>query len=118
MPPVDLARERRIRGTLDELRALLTDNPDLAVRTDAMLAGELCCPELLGVNMAATDRHPTSLRLHPDMLERADLLRSLMEEDPEYKAIGRGVSRALVLRVAVLRGLEALEKKYGGAKKK
>ena len=105
-PEVSLkeARDRR-----DSARKLLADGVDPSEHRKAMKRARTDL--FFYLYLENRDLHPTSLRLHPDLVDRADRLRPLMEEDPEYN-IGR-VSRALVLRLAVLRGLERLERKYG-----
>ncbi len=57
------------------------------------------------------DPTPSSLRLPPELLSRADVLLPLIAQDAELRTFGR-VSRSSVLRLAVLRGLEALETQY------
>ena len=59
----------------------------------------------------AKNPSPSSLRLPADLLSRADVLRPLVAQDEELRAFGR-VSRSSVLRLAVLKGLEALEAQY------
>lgn len=50
----------------------------------------------------------TTLRLPKSLVERADALIDVLAEDEEALLLGR-VSRSIVLRLAVLRGLEQLE---------
>ena len=54
-----------------------------------------------------------TMRLPTDLVKRADALIGKLRKVPELKTWGR-VSRAAVLRLAILHGLEALEKEYGG----
>ena len=49
-----------------------------------------------------------TLRLPKSFVERADTLIAQLAQDEEALLLGR-VSRSIVLRLAVLRGLEALE---------
>jgi hypothetical protein len=49
-----------------------------------------------------------TLRLPKSFVERADALIAQLAQDEEALLLGR-VSRSIVLRLAVLRGLEALE---------
>lgn len=99
----DLDRERGIRGSLDELRALLASDPDLAARTAAMLDGELPCPAL------EEPMDPTlTIRLPEEIMARADALIPALEADPAIRAHGR-VTRSTAIRIAILRGLDALE---------
>lgn len=54
---------------------------------------------------------PVVLRLPSELVSRAEFLRPMIEKDPELRAWGR-VSRSAVLRLAILKGLEALETQY------
>ena len=54
---------------------------------------------------------PTQLRLTHDLLERADALISIMAADPEVRALGMP-TRTAVLRLAIARGLQDLERQY------
>jgi hypothetical protein len=56
-----------------------------------------------------------NVRLPRDWLARADQLVTHLEKREEVRAYGR-VSRSMVLRLAVLRGIEALESEYSGEK--
>ncbi len=97
--PTDLARERRIRGKLGELAALLEGgalNPD---RTRAMLAGELEAAPM------ESDEVPTSIRLPRRLLAVADALAARRAE-----RLGERASRSAVLRLALERGIAALER--------
>lgn len=98
-PPADLARERRIRGKLGELAALLeggTLNPD---RTRAMLAGELEAAPM------DSDEVPTSIRLPRRVLALADDLAAR-----RAARLGERASRSAVLRLALERGIASLER--------
>ncbi|MCB9797280.1 MAG: hypothetical protein H6741_31715 [Alphaproteobacteria bacterium] len=53
-----------------------------------------------------------AIRLPAELIERADALIPTLEGDRELRTWGR-VSRAAVIRLAVLRGLEALEREHG-----
>jgi len=54
---------------------------------------------------------PTQLRLTQDLLERADALIEVMAADPEVRALGMP-TRTAVLRLAIARGLQDLERQY------
>jgi hypothetical protein len=54
---------------------------------------------------------PTQLRLTHDLLERADALIAAMAADPEVRALGMP-TRTAVLRLAIARGLQDLERQY------
>ena len=99
-PPADLARERRIRGKLDELSALLEGgalNPD---RTRAYLAGEL-----EAVPMNENDETPISVRLPRSVIAVADDL-----AERRAARTGERVSRSAVLRLAIERGIASLQR--------
>lgn len=53
---------------------------------------------------------PTQLRLPRDVLVRAEALVPILAEHPELRALGR-LSKTVVLRLAVLHGLEVLEQR-------
>ena len=53
----------------------------------------------------------TALRLPSDLLERADALVERVAADPERAGTGM-VTRSDVLRLALVRGLTTLERKY------
>jgi hypothetical protein len=54
---------------------------------------------------------PTQLRLTHDLLERADALIGIIATDPEVRALGMP-TRTAVLRLAIARGLQDLERQY------
>lgn len=112
--PVDLDRERRIRATLDKLDDLMDRNPSLWDRSMAVLAGKLACPDLEKEN--TTMDQPISMRLPTEVLERLDALLQYAEKDPEI-TIFQKPTRSSMLRLAVLRGVEVLEKQYSKGKK-
>jgi hypothetical protein len=58
-----------------------------------------------------------SMRLPQELLERADALIPAIEADPELGSFGRA-SRAAVLRLALVRGLQQLEEQFGRRKGK
>lgn len=53
----------------------------------------------------------TALRLPADMLDRADALAPLVAADPERAGTG-AVNRSDVLRLALAKGMAALERQY------
>lgn len=105
-PPVDLARERRVRDRVAELHALLDGNAALAVRTFAALDGSLPCPDLEDAPMPPRPDHVC--RVPADLWTRADRLCPSLATAPALRAWGR-VTPSAVVRLALLRGLEALE---------
>lgn len=52
----------------------------------------------------------TSLRLPQDVLERADRLIPKLQNSPELRAGAGEVTRSVILRLALLRGLDELER--------
>jgi hypothetical protein len=101
---VDLTRARAAEEQLIER---LRQCPELATRTAQFLAGDPSV-ETLEILMAEPLEKPTQLRLPREALERADTLIPLLAKHPEFRALGR-LSKATVLRLAVLHGLEVLE---------
>jgi hypothetical protein len=103
--PEDI-REHRRRRNLEELRSLLGGDPELRARYDAATQGRIPAPEALHM----VKDTPISLRIPEAMLERADALVPLLGDDPELAmVVGGKVTRSTVLRVALLRGIKALE---------
>ena len=51
------------------------------------------------------------LRLPPDAIRRVDALMTKLAKDRTVSALGQ-VSRSTVVRLAVMRGLDVLEKEY------
>ena len=101
---VDLARVRAALARLDALVASGALDPD---RTARWMAGDL----EEGPPMTTSDDVPTSVRLPRALLDRAEALAPKLERNPEIRAMvsPRGVSRSIVLRLAVERGIAALE---------
>jgi hypothetical protein len=58
-----------------------------------------------------SDSSVVTLRLPQSMIDRADALLDRLARDEEAVLLGR-VSRSIVLRLAVLRGLEQLEAEH------
>ena len=106
--PIDLAR---VRAAEARLAAQLRQHPELATRTAQFLAGD---PSVETMERLMTEplEKPTQLRLPREALERAETLIPLLAQHPEFRALGR-LSRATVLRLAVLHGLEVLEQRAG-----
>lgn len=53
-----------------------------------------------------------STRVAASVIDRLDAVEVLLAKDPEFTAMGR-LGRSAVVRLALLRGLEVLEAKYG-----
>jgi len=57
---------------------------------------------------------PVTIRMPADLLAQADELVDALKADPTLAAVTGGrMSRSAVLRLAVVRGLEALKAQYG-----
>jgi hypothetical protein len=105
--PIDLTR---VRAAEERIAARLCQQPELAARTAQFLADN---PSVARMETLMVDpfEKPTQLRLPRDLLERAEALVPVLADDPEVRALGR-LTKTAVLRLAVLHGLEALEKRY------
>jgi hypothetical protein len=104
--PVDLTR---VRAAEARLATQLRQHPELATRTAHFLAGNPSVETMENLMTEPLEK-PTQLRLPREALERAETLIPLMAQHPEFRALGR-LSRATVLRLAVLHGLEVLEQR-------
>jgi hypothetical protein len=106
--PIDLAR---VQAAEARLVAHVRQHPELATRTAHFLAGN---PSVETMERLMTEplEKPTELRLPREALERAETLIPLLAQHPKFRALGR-LSRATVLRLAVLHGLEVLEQRAG-----
>lgn len=51
------------------------------------------------------------IRLPKGTSERAERLSEPIAEDPKYQAMGK-IKKSMVMRIALLEGLKALERKY------
>jgi len=99
---VDLARERRIRGNLAELRRLLEGNPRRAERVSVWLAEQ---------EAEEMSEKPTTLRLPQDLLDQADRLARVIGSTGDFATVR--VTRSSVIRLALLRGFDALREEFG-----
>lgn len=101
--PVDLSR---VRAAVARLDALIASGALDLDRTARWLAGDL----EEGPTMAIDDV-PTSVRIPRTLLERAEALAPKLARNADVRAMAgpRGVSRSTVLRLAVERGISALE---------
>lgn len=114
MPDTDAdrwgVRQLRRETQLAELRALLGSDPELQARYEAAVRGEIPGGEVLTMAVKET---PVSLRLPAELIARADALVDPMGEDLTLATVTGGrVTRSTVLRVALLRGLQALERDF------
>jgi len=112
---IELARERRIRTNLAKLKEMLSKDPELARRTHAALAARIPAPDLEGTTM--TNEEQVSIRLPAGFLERVGKLARRLAKDPTHSTPFR-VTRAAALRMALLRGVEALEADFKDKAKK
>jgi hypothetical protein len=101
-PALDLAR---IRAALARLDALAMEHPELADRGEAL---ERDLEDWMAEDEGTKGGVPVKLPV--ELLERADALISAVRADPELSAMMGRVSRAAVVRVALLKGLNELEK--------
>ena len=111
----DLARELAVGRAFADLRALLDANPRLRERTAAMLAGDLDAPDLEEATMNGADEQ-VSIRCPGGTLARAEALVQAMNDAPEFKALR--CTKSAILRLAILRGLEAFEAEHGKPKRR
>lgn len=108
---VDLARERRLRALDERMADLMAENPRLTERTHAMLAGDLACP-VVEDSMPGREggqEESLALRLPSQLLARVDTMAETLKAYPEILAWGRP-SRSAVIRLALARGLDAIER--------
>jgi len=66
----------------------------------------------------ATNDAAVNLRLPSSALARAEALVDDLAADSMLRASARGVTRSVVLRLAVLRGLDSLEAEHKSSKRK
>jgi hypothetical protein len=105
--PTELDRERQIRVGFVKLKEMLARDPELARRTHAALTGRLAAPDL-EEETDVSNEEQVSIRLPTELLDRAEKLARKLAADPTHSTVFR-VTRAAALRMALLRGVEALE---------
>jgi hypothetical protein len=104
--PVDLERERRIREDIEALGRLMQGDPELSERVGDVLEGRLP----LEGNVSEKDW--IAVRLPKELVGRADaLVERVREKDPAAFAGGLR-NRSALVRLALAKGLEALEAQY------
>jgi hypothetical protein len=86
--------------SLNKLKQILREHPDVAERTAQFLAGEPTTAEMERL------MERTNLHLPESLLEEAEALVPRLAKVREYRSIR--LSRAMVLRLAIERGLEVL----------
>ena len=113
MRRVDFDSVRRALTDLDEAAADLS--PGSAERTARWLAGD---PSLHELEDAMSDTQSVTFRCPTADVERADALAEQLAERPEFRAVAHGgrISRSLVLRYALTRGLDVLEDEAADAR--
>lgn len=67
----------------------------------------------MGADRFVDDAKP--LRVPPELFERADALIEAVQRDPEMRAMIGRMSASAILRIALVHGLRALERRYGRA---
>ncbi len=117
--PVDLAAVAEAKA---DLRRLLADNPRLRERTARFFAGDPTEEELAALAASSEEVRPVpardpmqsvTLRLPAALVDRAEALVPRVGRLPELATLP-SVTRSDVYRVALLRGLAALETTVGG----
>lgn len=98
---LDLARERRIRANLAELRRLLNENPERAQRFAAWLAEQ----------EEKMNEKTVTLRLPEELLDEARALVPIIGAAGDLAATR--VTLSTVIRLALIRGLAALQEEFG-----
>jgi len=111
--PHPRARTQRL---LDGLAGRLQGDPALQARTQAVLQGEIPCPDLEDPDVAKDANALTSMRIPESLLTRADALVPRLEAVREPGLAS--VSRHQVLVRALARGLDVLEREHGGGRKR
>ncbi len=86
------------------LKELLLQHPEIVERTFATLNEE--------IPMARNDEQVV-IRLPTDLLAEVDALIPMVERMPEYAAVGK-ITRSFVMRVVILKGVEAMRKGDSG----
>jgi len=107
--PVDLARARAAEV---ELEALLKAHPEMGERTALFLAGKLA-----GRKEEPMNEKPQVVKMPGDLVARARALVPRLKGTPTMAAVAR-VTAAAVMRLALSRGLEELERTAPKAKAK
>ena len=107
--PADLGRARRIRRNLRELAEVVNATPERRRRFDTHATGRI--PDGRKEARAVNDQQQaTSIRINRAVIERLDALLEPLARDPELGKRGR-LSRSDVIREALVRGVEVLERR-------
>ena len=109
-----------VGDALATIRRTLREHPEVRERTAALLAGDPTTGDLDALqpqeaNMAT--QAPLTVRVPQALVDRLDALVPLLADAPEL-ATQANVTRSDVLRLCVLRGLEALEAEHRAKKGK
>lgn len=102
----DLARERRIRALVARMRELVDSGELDPTRLNDALQGRLDAPDLEEQRTMAMKQ--ITLRVPEDWIDRAERLTEALADHPMIQ-VG-GDTRSTVIRLALLTGLEALER--------
>ena len=107
--------DERVRAAEAAMAERLRQAPEIAERTARFLGAEPAAADLEALMADDSERfdYNLGLKVPRSVLQRAEALRPKVAQDKAYRATGR-VSRSAVIRMALLKGLEALEAEYGG----
>lgn len=98
---LDLARERRIRANLAELRRLLNENPERAQRFAAWLTEQ---------EDEEMNEKTVTLRLPEELLDEARALVPIIGASGDFAAVR--VTLSTVIRLALRRGIATLREEF------
>ena len=97
---------KTVKESLNTIEKTLKENPELRERTENFFAGRL-----KGAPLIERDKKALNLKVDKEIIERAEALIPRLKADPELSALGR-ISVSSIIRLAILRGIEVLEKQY------
>ncbi len=97
---VNLDVERENAAIFARLKELLTQHPEIRERTFAALNGEI---------PMARNEESLTIRLDAALLDQLDKMVPVVAAMPEFAAVGK-ITRSMVARLAIMRGLEAMRK--------
>lgn len=101
----------RIKAAEAKIAEVLRLHPGIQERTAAFFSEEPNQEQIEGFILSDENEnkiHTLGIRLDQATLDRADSLQDFVASRPELRAMGR-VSRAAVLRLAILKGLDVIE---------
>ena len=109
-----------VGDALATIRRTLREHPEVRERTAALLAGDPTTGDLDALQPqeeSMATQAPLTVRVPQALVDRLDALVPLLADAPEL-ATQANVTRSDVLRLCVLRGLEALEAEHRAKKGK